>query len=280
MTPWLVLLIHAALVAGAALPLAAVLGPNKAYVAKLRVPPLAQPARDLLRQWRKPPLRPANTSFLVGIAPSLACAAAGTAALLTPGFCLGMATAGAADLVVVTGLLALSRLAPVLAAYDAGLVLPGAAVAAARLPSEPVILLAALVLILLTGSTNLDAAIARDSLPHLAPVLAGFALLAAIGRDSPVPALYSGRDAALIALAAHLRRIAAFSLVILITLPLGIAQPGAGLAAWLIGAGVWLGKLIIAGSISATLGPVRAALPAATLLALTAAVIAAVGGRT
>jgi formate hydrogenlyase subunit 4 len=266
MTPWLLLLLHAALVALAAPTLAGL----------LRGTP-AQPWRDLIRLARKPGIRPAAASFVFAAAPPLSLGAAAAAALLVPSFSLGMATAPAADLVVVAGLLALSRLAPALAAFDASATQTFATtqITAARIAGEPVLLLAALATVLMSGGTNLEAAALRDGLPglRLPGLLAGFALLAVVAAEPRSPAIFSGRPLALMTAATHLRLVAGLSLVMAVGLPFGLAPPAAGLEAWLVGAACWALKLGVLAALAAVLAPHRVLMPAAALLALIAAVI-------
>jgi formate hydrogenlyase subunit 4 len=266
MTAWLLLLLHASLVAAVAPTLFGLLNGHP-----------AQPWRDLIRLSRKPTLRPPTASFIVAASPPLSLAAAAAAALLVPSFTLGMATAPTADLIVVAGLLALSRLAPTLAAYETSAAQTAAAAqyAAARLPIEPVLLLAALATLLMSGGTNIEAAALRDIQPglRLPGLLAGFALLAVMAAEPAPPAIFSGRAQALVTAAAHLRRVAGLSLVLAVGLPFGLAPPGAGLAAWAVGAACWALKLGLLAALATALAPHRILLPAAALLALIAAVI-------
>lgn len=268
----LTLLLHAVLMAGVAPALPGV----------LRGVPLAH-WRVLVRMARKPAMVPPNASFLFPAAPPLALGAAMAAALLVPSFALGMATAGGADLVVIVGLLAASRIAPALAAHDAGAAMAhgGAGLAAARLSSEPVLLLAILATALLAGTTNLDAMALRDSF-HLsnvvAGVLAGLALLAAVV-EPPGPAVYSGRHLALVTAAAQLRRLVGLSVVATVALPFGLAGPGAGPDAWVVGMACWLLKLGVLAGLAGLVRRHRTVLQAAAVLASIAATILATQWR-
>ena len=278
MIPFLTLLLHAALIAAAAPLLDGFLRQAAARLHRAAAPPPLQSLHDLRRLWRKPPHRPAAASFLTALAPPVALAAAATAALLTPSFSLGMATAPAADLVVIAALLALSRLLPALAAIDAAAPLAAAQIPAARLPAEPVLLLAALALILLAGTTNLDAAALATTL-RVPAALAGLALLAALFPEPPTPAAFTGRDLALVAAAAQLRRVTTLSVAAAVIIPLGLAPPGATPDAWLAAAALWAIKLPALGLLATALAPYRVIYPAAALLALIAAVIIGIGAR-
>jgi formate hydrogenlyase subunit 4 len=266
MMPWLALLLHAALVA--------VLAPTLDGV--LRGHPSGS-WRDLVRLSRKPSLQPVGASFIFSIAPSLSLAAAATAALLVPSFTLGMVTSPAADLIVVLALLALSRLALALATFEAGATnaFAGTRIADARVPIVPVLFLVALGTLMMAGNTNIEAAALRDGLPglRLPALLTALALLAVVAHEPSSPAIVSGRDLALTTVAAQLRRLAGLSLVATTGLPFGIATPGATLDAWVVGAACWVLKLGILGTIVTILGPHRAILPAAALIALVAAII-------
>lgn len=242
-----------------------------------------KPWHDLIRLARKPSIQPHGASFIFAAMPSLSLGAAATAALLVPSFTLGMATAPAADFVVVAGLLGLSRLAPALATYDtaATQIFAGTQVAAARLPAEPILLLVALCALLMSGGTSLEAAALRDGLPglRLAGTLAGLALLAVVACEPPVPAVYSGRALALVTLAGHLRRLAGLSLVAAVGFPFGMALAGSSPDAWVVGAACWALKLGVLGALAVVVAPRPILLPAAALLALIAAVILGAQGR-
>jgi formate hydrogenlyase subunit 4 len=282
MTAWVLLLLHAVLMMAAVPALAWLVGaPAVQGAAHVWRGPAWTLGRDLIRLGRKPSLQPPTASFIFAAVPSFSLGAAAAAALVVPSFSLGMATAPAADLVAVVGLLALSRLAQVLAAYETSAAQSFAAnqVAAARLPTEPVLLLAALAMLLMSGGTNLEVAALRDGWPILRVpgLLAGFALLAAVVVEPALPALYSGRALALVMVAAHVRRVAGLSLVMAVGLPFGLAPAGAGLAAWAVGVACWLLKLGLLAGLAALLAPHRILLPAAALLALIAAII--LGGQ-
>lgn len=282
MMPTIAVVLHIALVAAMAPFLEGLLRQIQARSANELPPPWQQPWRDLVRLWRKPGLVPSGAWFVFAAAPAVAFGAAAAAAVLTPGFSAAVGAAGVADLVVVAGLLGLSRLVPALAAFDAGALVSFEAsrAAAARLPAAPVFLLAALAAVLVSGSSALGAGPVRDGAMALLPGgLAGLALMAWAAQDGPAPALFSGRDLALITAAAQVRRVAALSLAASVGLPFGMAGAGADVEAWFVGACCWMLKLGVLGGVAATLGRHRMVLPAAALLALIAAVIVGVQGR-
>lgn len=283
--PALLLVLHAALVAVAAPVLDGWMRQAAARWRGEAGPPWDQSWRDLVRLWRKPAMAPAGASFVFAGAPAVALGAAVVAALLVPGFSLGMATAGAADLVVVAGLLGLSRAVVALAAYDVGstpVVFAGARVMAARVPAEPVLLLVALAALLLSGGTNVDAVAAavRDGGPGLraAAVLVGVALMGLAAHEGGVPPGFGGRQQAMLMAAGQVRRVVLLALVLAVGAPFGMAGVGAGVAAWVVGVACWVLKMGVLGAVLAGLGPHRALLAAAALLALIAAVLLAVQG--
>lgn len=297
MIGWLALLLHAGLVALAAPLLDGLLRQMHARHHGHPAPPTLQPWHDLVRLWRKPPHRPAGRSFVMPAAPAATLALAAVAALLTPGLALGMATAPAADLVVILAFLAASRFVPALAALDAGDTLAATRISATQIPAEAVLMLAALVVMLLAGGTNVDAAAALrppPTLPGIVPsAFAGLVLLAAlaplVGPYPPDPAIFSGRDLAIVTAAAQVRRVVSVSLAAIVGIPLGVAPPASNLsittllAAWLAGAAFWTLKLGVLGALAAQLARYRAepatpVLIAAALLALIAAVIIGVQG--
>ena len=243
-----------------------------------------QPVRNLVRLWRKPAMAPAAASFVFGAAPVVSLVAACAAGLLTPSFTLGMATAPAADLVVIAGLLGVSRGVVGLAAYDAGsapAAYAGGRVMAAGLGTAPVLLLVALAATLAAGGTNLDAAAAalRDGglAQRGAGVVAGVALWVLAVQEPKAPAAWSGWALALLLAAEQMRRVVAFSLAATL-LPWGMAAAGAGLGAWSAGVAAWGMKLAVLGAFAALAQRPRSLLPAAALLALIACVVLGVQG--
>lgn len=295
----LALALHAALILLAA-PLVA--GLTRRWTAQLAGrsgPPLVQPWRDLVRLLRKQPVLPDHTSWVFATAPAVSLAAVLAAALLVPSFALSTAAAAWADLLVLAGLLALSRGVLVLALYDSGTAAAGLAAGRAGMMQgaiAPAWLLAVLALAMLGGTTNLPVlcAAVRDAGPGLrwclVPALAalGVVALAETGTapfgqplSQAVAQEYSGRHLAMLDYAAQVRAVLWLSLLAALALPAGLAPEGAGVPSWLLGAALWAAKAAgLAGIISgisaacATLRLRQAAewLLAAALLALLAVV--------
>lgn len=281
---WLALLLHGVLIAGMALALAGVLARARAGRRGEAPPHVGQAWRDLVRLWRKGGTAPAGASFVFGAAPAVAVGSAGAAALLVPSFTVGMATAGMEDVVVVAGLLGLSRAAVALAAHDAGsavAVFGGGRMMLARLGATPVVLLVAMALVMLSGGTNLDAAAlaVRDggALARVAGGLAGLAVLAA-GQEPAWPmAAFGGRQRALLELAGHLRLVAVVSLTVAVGLPFGL---GSGPEGWAVGLACWTLKVGVVGLVAVATGrPGAVVLRGAALLAVAAVMLAVVQGR-
>lgn len=214
-----------------------------------------QPWRELARLARKQPALAENASPLFRAAPLACVAAMVVAAALVPSFTLGMAFAPLGDLLVLFGLLAFARVVLALAALDAGTAPAGlAAGRAAWLAclAEPAIVLVILVLGLLGGTTNLDLLIGQQHQgmlqPQAASTLAAAALvaLALAGPDTAGQTTeFSGGDLALVDLAEALRKLVWFDLIGALFLPLGMAEPGAGLLGWVVGLLAWGAKLVV-----------------------------------
>ncbi len=248
----LALLLHVPLMAAAAL-LAAGLSPWAAARLEGRAGPSPlQPWHDWRAQLRKPPVRPEGASRLFAAAPLVCLATTAVAALLVPSFSLGMATAPAADLVVVTGLLALSRCLLALAALDAGSA-PGALAALGSLRTglvaEPALLPLALTLAVLTGSTNLSvagSALGETALPALPllVVLCGLAGIATLDGPGDLPA-FAGWQRVAAEASVALRRVVWLSLLAGLALPASLAAPGLDVAAWILAILAWSLKLAV-----------------------------------
>ena len=262
-------LLHLALVLGAA-PL--VVGGVRWLKARLtgRVGPHPlQPWRDALKLLRKAPVLAENASAVSRVAPYVAVAAALAALAAVPSLARGMALAPLGDLVVIAGLLAVGRVALALAGLDAGTAFGG--LGAAREMSfaalaEPALLVAALTLAMLAGTTGLDAVAASfgDGALGLrvSLVLAFLALLAVAlaenGRlpvDNPATHLEltmvheamileaSGRHLALWEAAAALRLTLWLALLAAVFFPAGTAPAGFAPLGWVVGAVAWAAKM-------------------------------------
>lgn len=262
-------LLHVALLVAVAPVLIGVVRLVKARLLGRIGPPVLQPWRDLLRLLRKQPVVAENASWLFLAAPSAHLAAILAAAALVPSFALGLVSAPFADLLVIGGLLALSRVILALAGMEIGSRF-GAIGASREMTyaafAEPALLLVIFTLALMVGTTNLDAIalMLREGLVGLRVSL-GLALIAMIaialaetGRlpvDNPASHLevtmvheamvleYSGRHLAMIELAGALKLLLWLSLIAVIFVPFGIARAGALPLWWLGGLAAWAAKI-------------------------------------
>ena len=299
----LALLLHAGLMLAAAPILAGLLQAAQARIAGRTGPPVLQPWREHARLLRKTPVVAEHASFVTSGAPGVCFAATAAAALLVPSFALGMAGAGAADLFVIVGLLALARIALALAALDAGTSIGGVGASRTALLTvlgEAALVLVVLVVALTAGGTNLDraAAVLREGglgmrVPlALAGATAVLVTLVDAGLGPASSALAAGESAALqeisgwhlalFALAGQLRRLTWLSLAAALFLPFGLAPEGSGPGSWIAGLLAWIvkmgalgGVVLLAEAWGATLRVMRRAelLGLAVLLALVAAML-------
>lgn len=265
---WSVLaqLLHIALILVAAPLLTGVVRWLKARMMGRRGPHPLQPVRDLLKLLRKRPVLAENASAVSRAAPYVAAGAAVAAAALVPSFARGMVFAPLADLILVAGLLALGRVAMALAGMDVGTSFGG--LGASRemtfaALAEPALVVAALTLAILAGTTNLDAIAAgfregglglRVSLGLALVALLAVAVAenARIPVDNPATHLEltmvheamileaSGRHLALWEYAAMLRLTLWLALLAAVFLPLGQAPAGAAPHLWVVGLAAWL----------------------------------------
>jgi formate hydrogenlyase subunit 4 len=262
-------LLHIALIVAAAPVLTGVVRWLKARMMGRRGAHPLQPLRDLMKLLRKRPVLAENASEVSRVMPYVAAGAAVAAAALVPSFARGMALAPLADLIVVAGLLALGRVAMALAGMDVGTSFGG--LGAAREMSfaalaEPALIVAALTLAILAGTTNLDAIAGalRDGglglrvslgLALVAMLAVAIAENARIPVDNPATHLEltmvheamileaSGRHLALWDYAAMLRLTLWLALLSAVFLPFGQAPAGAAPHLWLLGLLTWLAKM-------------------------------------
>jgi formate hydrogenlyase subunit 4 len=289
--------LHAALMLAVAPILAGLQRWSEAALAGRTGPSPWQPWRDLGRLARKHPALAENASPLFRAAPVVCIASMAVAAALVPSFTLGMAFAPLSDLLMLAGLLAVSRVALALAALDAGTA-PGG-LAAARTASlaclaEPAMFLVILTLGLLGGTTNLDLLIGQQHQgmlqPPAAAALAGSAMvaLALAGADATADtAEFSGADLALVELAEALRILVWLNLIGALFLPLGMAEQGSGLLGWSVGLVAWVARLaVLGGGLTVTrclaggwrLGRASQILGIAVMLSLLAALLVLASG--
>jgi len=266
-------LLHIALILAAAPLLAGLIRCVKARLMGRRGPHPLQPWRDFTKLLRKRPALAENASAITRAAPYVAAGAVLLAAALIPSFARGMAFAPLADLILVAGLLATGRVALALAGLDVGTAFGG--LGAAREMSfaalaEPALVLAALTLAILAGTTNLDAIAGafldgglglRVSLGMALVALFAVAIAenARIPVDNPATHLEltmvheamllesSGRHLALWEAAAALRLTLWLALLAAVFLPYGLAAPGSGPIAWAIGLAAWVLKMAALG---------------------------------
>jgi formate hydrogenlyase subunit 4 len=248
----------------------------RARFAGRRAPPILQPWRDLVAMTRKVPVVAEGTSMLVRAAPAAALAATGLAVAVAPSFVLGMVSAPGADLAVIGGLLALSRVILALASMDAAT--PFGAISGSRALTSLALALPAFVVAfapvtLLTGTTNIDAIAraGRDGL--LAPraslllgLVATILAATAVATETDEAALdleYSGRYLAMLRLARSLGAIVAVDLTLSAFAPFGMADTVEGSADWTVAAMVWVAKLAVVGGLAAVWRAVSAVPPIA-----------------
>ena len=287
-------LVHAMLVAAAAFFGACAMPWLVSHMRGQSPRPILQPWRDLARSMRKQPIELENASGVFRAAPICALAGTATAALLIPGFALGMATAPIADVVCVVGLLALGRVALLLAAMDSGSARGGIAAARgaqALVVATPALLLVALTLAMLAGGTQFDPIVALQREGLLFPAGAGVFAAAALLAVATVECAawsdgweleFGGRDLVLIRVEAAVRLVCWIDLILCLFLPFGIALPGTGLAEHGFGLLCWAIEYVALVAVFAATtvisGPIRRTasaeiLGAAGLLALIAAAI-------
>jgi formate hydrogenlyase subunit 4 len=262
----LALLLHAALVLGLAPLLAGVMSKVQARLLGRAGRPVLAPYHDLLRGLRKQTVAAEGTTAIAQTAPAIVLSAVIGAALLVPSFTLGMATAPLADLLAVLGLLALARGALLLGALDLGTPFGGLGAARTAMPAAlavPAVVAIAYALTLLTGSSNLDRALAvlREA-PTASRVPAAIALggvvaalglvaLALTGRratgdaDDALRLDYSGADLAMLDYAGSLQLLVWLSLIGGLALPVPLSGGGAPLRAWGIGLLGWMAKTAV-----------------------------------
>jgi formate hydrogenlyase subunit 4 len=236
-------------------------------------PPLLQPYRDLLRLLRKEVVLAENASWLFRALPYLIFAATWVAASLVPTFANGLIFSWTADLIAIIALLGLARFLLALAGLDIGTSFGGIGssreVMIASI-AEPAMLMIVFTLALVAGSTQLSTMAEYLSsgevglrvslgMAVIALIMVAIAENARIPVDNPATHLeltmvheamvleYSGRHLALIDLSAELKLLLYVSLIACLFVPWGIAAPGAGMEALLIGVAAYIAKLATGG---------------------------------
>jgi len=247
LTGLLTQLLHLALILALAPVLTGCVRWLKARLMGRRGPHPLQAWRDVLKLLKKRPVLAENASAISRAAPYMALAAAVLAAALVPSFARGMALAGM-DVGTAFGGLGATR-----------------EMAFAAL-AEPALVLVALIFAILAGTTNLDVITGifqegalglRVSLGFAAVALLAVAVAenARIPVDNPATHLEltmvheamileaSGRHLALWDFQASLRLTLWLALLAAAFLPFGMAAPGAGPIAWVIGLLVFMVKM-------------------------------------
>jgi formate hydrogenlyase subunit 4 len=245
----------------------------RARLLRHRGPPLLQPYRDLVRLMHKDAVVAESASWLFRVAPYLVFSAIWVAAAVVPTFATNLAFSRSADLIVIVALLGTARFFLALAGLDVGTSFGGIGSSREMMIAtlaEPAMLMVVFTVSLLAGSTQLSSVVAYMSGPEvgvrisLALSLFGLAMvgLAECGRipvDNPATHLeltmvheamvleYSGRHLAMIELAASLKLLVYLSLIAAIFTPWGTAVAGQSVGAYLVGGGVYVGKLAGAG---------------------------------
>ena len=256
--------------------------------------PILRPWHDLMRLFRKQPVRAEGASALTHAVPLLSVVVSVVCVVLIPSFTLGMVSAPLADLLTIAALLILLRILQVLVVMDAGT--GEGAVAAAEttrlaMAAEPALLLAVFVLALEAGGGNLDLILAVRTEGAMLPgpvvglAIAALALLGWAEATRPsMDSVFSARDLALARFAEQLRLVAWCDLIGALALPFGMAAADAGPVAWGIGLLAWAARLLLAALAMSAVRAVGASyrVPAMVVLALAlcgvATVLALAGG--
>jgi formate hydrogenlyase subunit 4 len=245
----------------------------KARLLRRRGPSVIQPYRDLARLLRKEAVVAESASWLFRVAPYMIFACTWVAGALVPSFAAGLIFSWSADLIAIIALLGSARFLLALAGLDVGTSFGGIGASREMIfasLAEPAMLMIVFSLSLLAGSTQLSSMVAFMLSPDvgirvtlalalIALILVAIAENARIPVDNPATHLeltmvheamvleYSGRHLAMIELAASVKLLLYISLIAAIFVPWGMARVGDPPAAYAIGFGAYLGKLIGAG---------------------------------
>jgi formate hydrogenlyase subunit 4 len=248
-------LLHIALIAIAAPMVVGILGWMRARLAGAHGPSMLQPLRDLVRLVRKEPVVAESASSVTAFAPAVGAASVAVSALLVPSFACGMILAPLADLLLIAALLMTGRVCLALAEMDAGTTSGGLNASRAMLLGclvEPALLPVLFTLAVQAGSLNADLVATTRLESGIGMPAAGLALGAAmlvalvdVARLEPPAADLGGRELALIEVTRALRLLVWFNLLGAMFLPFGMASPGAGPIAWLVGIVAWLFRTLV-----------------------------------
>jgi formate hydrogenlyase subunit 4 len=271
-------LLQMLLVVGLAPLLTGLVRKAKARLLRRNGPPLLQPYLDLARLARKEAVVAEGASWLFRVVPYIVLAATWVAAALIPTFATGLLFSWSADLIAIIALLGAARFFLALAGLDVGTSFGGLGASREAMfatLAEPAMIVIVFSLALIAGSTQLSNVAAFMASPAVGlRVTLGMALIALVivavaenGRipvDNPATHLeltmvheamileYSGRHLAVIELASMLKLLLYISLIICVFAPWGLAIADAGVVDRLIGAGIYVVKLGVAGLMLAT----------------------------
>lgn len=245
----------------------------KAHLLRRRGPSVLQPYRDLLRLLRKEAVVAESASWLFRVAPYLIFAATWVAAALVPTFATGLLFSWTADFIAIIALLGSARFFLALAGMDVGTSFGGIGASREAMIgslAEPAMIMIVFTLALVAGSTQLSTIVGvmhswevglrvSVGLALVALIMVAIAENARIPIDNPATHLeltmvheamvleYSGRHLALVELAASLKLLLYISLIACVFAPWGMAQAGAGTAAYAVGVVTFVGKLLAGG---------------------------------
>jgi len=219
----------------------------KARLLRRKGPPLLQPYLDLARLMGKEVVLADNASWLFRVTPYMVFAATWVAAALVPTFATGLIFSWSADLIAIIALIASARFFQALAGLDVGTSFGG-------IGSSREVMIASLAEPAMGVGLRVSLAMALIAL-----ILVAIAENARIPVDNPATHLeltmvheamvleYSGRHLALIDLAAMLKLLLYVSLIACVFVPWGLAAPGAGAVAFLVGLSFYPLKLAAGG---------------------------------
>ncbi len=248
----------------------------KARLTRRRGAPVIQPYRDILRLMKKEVVLAENASWLFRVSPYAIFAATWVAAALVPTFAVGLQFSWTADLIAIVALLGSARFFLALAGMDVGTSFGGIGASREMMIgalAEPAMLLTVFSLALVAGSTQLSVVAEAMASGVGLRVSLGMALIAlvivAISENARIPVdnpathleltmvheamvlEYSGRHLAMIEIAAALKLLLYVALIGCVFLPWGLAVPGSGFAAHLVGIVAFVAKLVGAGVVLA-----------------------------
>lgn len=256
----------------------------KARLLRRQGPSVIQPYRDILRLLRKEVVLAENASWLFRVTPYVIFAATWVAAAIIPTFATGLMFSWTADLIAIIALLGSGRFFLALAGMDVGTSFGGLGSSREMMIAtlaEPAMLLIIFTLALVAGSTQLSTIAAFMTSPEVGlRVSLGIALIAlimvAIAENARIPVdnpathleltmvheamvlEYSGRHLAMIEFAAALKLLLYVSLIACVFVPWGLAQPGSGALAHILGFAAYLAKLLVGGALLAVFETVTA----------------------